>query len=81
MDSLVFITKQFCNEHNASHLVSTVLTICSIYIIYYTLLLLFIWFESFIVYCHFHSDDDQRQLVEILVLDFLPICFSKYSLS
>ena len=26
-------------------------------------------FKSFIVYCRINSDDDQRQLVEILVLD------------
>ena len=27
--------------------------------------------KSFIAYCHINSDDDQRQLVEILVLDIL----------
>ena len=34
--------------------------------------------KSFIVYCHINSDDDQRQLVEILVFDIInktEICF------
>ena len=55
------------NQHNAY---------CIIVITKIDLLLII---ESFIVYCHINSDDDQLQLVKILDLDILSMKLKYFS--